>query len=409
MKIIHTSDWHLGQKFLYNDRGEEHQLALDWLLDTILRREVDGLIVAGDIFDIGNPPNYARRMYYRFLTQLIQTSCRHIVITGGNHDSPAMLNAPRELLQALNIHVVGSATENLADELVEWRDEQGALEAVIAAAPFLRDRDLHFSVAGENGMERVERLKQGIRQHYQDLGQLVEERYPGFNVPVIATGHLYATGAQASGQQDNIYIGNKENIAARDFPKVFDYVALGHIHRPQAVGGLEHVRYSGSLIPLSFSETKDEKSVYLLEFEGKALKQVEAIALPTFRRLKTIQGPLGKVEEALKRFGGKERDGLAPWVEVIVETGRLIPQLDQRLHELTADMHLELLKIRILRQQQAQQQKPDTPELGELNEMEVFRMKCLSYGSPPEEMEELARSFLELRHWMEEREEGEHT
>ena len=117
MKIIHTSDWHLGQKFLYNDREAEHQMALDWLLDTITQNEVDGLVVAGDIFDIGNPPNYARRMYYRFLTQLIHTSCRHVLITGGNHDSPAMLNAPRELLQALNIHVVGAATENLEDEL----------------------------------------------------------------------------------------------------------------------------------------------------------------------------------------------------------------------------------------------------------------------------------------------------
>ncbi|MCB0556424.1 MAG: exonuclease SbcCD subunit D C-terminal domain-containing protein [Phaeodactylibacter sp.] len=400
MKIIHTSDWHLGQKFLYNDREAEHQMALDWLLDTITQNEVDGLVVAGDIFDIGNPPNYARRMYYRFLTQLIHTSCRHVLITGGNHDSPAMLNAPRELLQALNIHVVGAATENLEDELVEWRDESGKLEAIIAAAPFLRDRDLHFSVAGENGMERVERLKQGIRQHYEALGQLIQDIYPHIDWPVIATGHLYATGAQASGAQDNIYIGNKENIAADQFPTVFDYVALGHIHRPQAVGGMEHIRYSGSLIPLSFSETKDEKSVYLLHFEGKELKKVAPISLPAFRRLKTIQGPLEKVEEALKRFGKKEREGLPPWVEVIVETDRLIPQLDQRLHELTAEMYLELLKIRILRKYEAKKQEQALPELGDLEELEVFKMKCQRYGSPPEEMDELVETFLELRQWM---------
>ncbi|MCB0571560.1 MAG: exonuclease SbcCD subunit D C-terminal domain-containing protein [Phaeodactylibacter sp.] len=406
MKIIHTSDWHLGQKFLYNGREAEHQMALDWLVDTIRSREVDGLIVAGDVFDIGNPPNYARRMYYRFLTQLIPTTCRHVLATGGNHDSPAMLEAPRDLLQALNIDVLGAITGALEDEAVEWRNEKGALEAVIAAVPFLRDRDLHFSVAGENGMERVDRLKNSIREHYRSLGRLIEERYAGAGVPLIATGHLYATGAQASGAQDNIYIGNKENIDARDFPEVFAYVALGHIHRPQAVGGLEHVRYSGSLIPLSFSETKDDKSVYLLEFEGAMLKKVEALELPTFRRLKTIQGPLEKVEEALKRFAGKQREGLAPWVEVIVETDRLIPQLDQRLHELTADKHLELLKIRLFRLYQAAQQEQLIPELGDLEELEVFKMKCQSYGSPPEEMDELVQTFLELREWMAGQEQG---
>ncbi len=402
MKIIHTSDWHLGQKFLYMGREEEHQLALDWLLAAIREQEADGLIVAGDIFDIGNPPNYARRMYYRFLTQLMGTSCRQVVITGGNHDSPSMLNAPRELLQALNIHVIGEASENIESEVVEWKDEQGRLMAVVAAVPFLRDRDLHFSVSGEGGTGRIERIKEGIRRHYEELGALVEERYAKAGAPLIATGHLYAAGAEASDRQDNIYIGNKENIAARDFPGVFDYIALGHIHRPQEVGGLGHIRYSGSLIPLSFSETRDEKSIYLLEFEGRKLMRVESLPVPAFRRLKTIQGTLEEVEEGLRRFAAKERQGLRPWVEALVETDRMIPQLDQRLHELTADMELELLKIRIIRQYQPLDVQSDAPELGELEELEVFKMKCRSYGNAPGEMEELIETFLELREWMEE-------
>ncbi|MCB9293867.1 MAG: exonuclease SbcCD subunit D C-terminal domain-containing protein [Lewinellaceae bacterium] len=405
MKIIHTSDWHLGQKFLYNGREEEHQLALDWLLGAIREQQPDGLIVAGDIFDIGNPPNYARRMYYRFLTQLMGTACRHVVITGGNHDSPSMLNAPRELLQALNIYVVGEASEDIRDEIVEWRDESGQLLAVVAAVPFLRDRDLHYSVSGEGGPGRVERIKEGLRRHYQEIGEIAEQQYGKAGVPLIATGHLYATGAEASDKQDNIYIGNKENIRARDFPKVFDYVALGHIHRPQEVGGLGHIRYSGSLLPLSFSETKDEKSIYLLEFEGRKLKGVESLPVPAFRRLKTIQGTLEEVEAALLRFGEKEREGLQPWVEVLVETGRMIPQLDKRLHELTADMDLELLKIRILNDYRALDAQAPAPELGELEELEVFKMRCQSFGSPPEELEELVETFLELRDWMEELEE----
>jgi DNA repair protein SbcD/Mre11 len=397
MKIIHTSDWHLGQKFLSQDRAEEHELALSWLLHAIQQQQAEMLIVAGDIFDIGNPPNYARRMYYRFLTSLLGTSCRHIIITGGNHDSPAMLNAPRELLQALNIHVVGAAAEDLAEELVECRSPEGELEAIVAAVPFLRDRDLHASISGEGGMERVERVSEGIRRHYEAIAALLAERYPDAKVPIIATGHLYATGALASAKQDNIYIGNTENIAADQFPAIFDYVALGHIHRPQAVGGLEHVRYSGSLIPLSFSETKDDKSVYLLEFEGKTLKAIQALALPVFRRLKSIQGPLQKVEEDLQRFAAKNREGLRPWVEAIVETDRIIPQLDRRLQELTEEMYLDLLKIRIAHDAHPLAAQSAMPELGDLDETEVFAMKCHSLGSPPEEMEELMAAFRELR------------
>lgn len=403
MKIIHTSDWHLGQKFLSQDRAEEHELALSWLLQAIQQQQADMLIVAGDIFDIGNPPNYARRMYYRFLTSLLGTSCRHVIITGGNHDSPAMLNAPRELLQALNIHVVGAAAEDLAEELVECRSPEGKLEAVVVAVPFLRDRDLHASISGEGGMERVERVSEGIRRHYEAIAVLLAERYPAANVPIIATGHLYATGALASAKQDNIYIGNTENIAADQFPAIFDYVALGHIHRPQAVGGLEHVRYSGSLIPLSFSETKDDKSVYLLEFEGKTLKAIRPLSLPVFRRLKSIQGPLQKVEEDLLRFAAKEREGLRPWVEAIVETDRIIPQLDRRLQELTEELYLDLLKIRIAHDTHPLAAQTAMPELGDLDETEVFAMKCHSLGSPPEEMEELMAAFRELREGLMER------
>lgn len=397
MKILHTSDWHLGQKFLYNDREEEHRRALAWLIDTIKAEQIDGLLVAGDIFDISNPPNYARRLYYNFLTQLLRTNCQHIVITGGNHDSPAMLDAPRELLAALRVHVVGAATERIEDELIEWRDEAGELQAVIAAVPFLRDSDLRYSVAGESGYARVERVRAGILQHYQTLGEAMQQ-YP--NVPRIATGHLYVKNAYASDKQDNIYIGDKENIEARQFPEVFDYVALGHIHRAQAIAGEERVRYSGSLIPLSFSETQDDKSVYVLDFQKNKLKNIETIAIPTFRRLKTVEGTLREVEEALQRFDDKGGRELTPWVEVIVHTDKIIPQLDVHLQEFTKEMNLELLKIRLNRRHVAIDGQTEETDLTSLEVTDVFRKKCNSYGAEPEEIEELVATFSELRNWM---------
>jgi exonuclease SbcD len=402
LKILHTSDWHLGQKLLHREREEEHQLALDWLLETIIKKEVDVLLVAGDVFDISNPPNVARRMYYQFLNRLIQTPCRYLVITGGNHDSPSMLEAPRELLKTFNYWVLGATPEDRKDQLIEIRDEDGQLEAVIAAVPFLRDRDLSYGQTGEGGLDRLERIRAGLVNHYDELADLIRDQYPE-EVPIIATGHLYADGAEASDKQDNIYIGDKENIKADQFSEIFDYVALGHIHRPQKVGGQSRIRYSGSLIPLSFSETKDDKGVYILELEGKNLKEVRFEALPVFRRLKTIQGSLEEVKKKLQAFEAKER-GLTPWVEVIVETEQLIPRLDLHLRDFVKEMDLELLKIRVQHQYQSLSEQMKMTDLDTLEVMDVFKKKCESFGTSPEDADELETTFRELMNWFEERE-----
>ncbi len=403
LKVLHTSDWHLGQKLLYRDREEEHRLALGWLFELLLEEKIEVLVISGDIFDITNPPNQARKLYYQFLTRLIQTSCRYLVVTGGNHDSPSMLEAPRELLQTFNFWVFGAIPENREDQLVEVRSTEGDLRAVIAAVPFLRDRDLSYAVAGEGGLDRIDRIRRSLAIHYAELGELVAGKYPE-NIPVIATGHLYASGATASDRQDNIYIGDKENIRADQFPPIFDYVALGHIHRAQEIGGDPRIRYSGSLIPLSFSETKDEKGVFILEFDGKNIQNIRFEAVPVFRRLKTIQGSLEEIEEKLLRFEAKERS-LTPWLEVIVETNEMIPRLDLHLRDLVKDMDLELLKIRIQHPYKSLSEQTLLSDLDSLEVMDVFRKKCESFGTPPAEQEQLEQTFRELMNWMEEQEE----
>ncbi len=403
LHVLHTADWHLGQKFLNFDRQEEHQMALDWLKDTISKKEIDVLIIAGDVFDIQNPPNYAREMYYNFLFQLRDTNCRHIVIIGGNHDSPAMLNAPKLALKALNAYVVGSASDTSNSDVIKLKNEVGKLEAVIAAVPFLRDQDIRRSVVGETDLERIERIKLGIVRHYEKMGEEVK-KYVDEKVPIIATGHLYAKGAEASADQNNIYIGNRENISASQFPAIFDYVALGHIHRAQYLGEQEHVRYSGSIIPLRFKETKDDKSVTEIIFEDRSIQSINMIPIPEFRRLKTIEGDIEKVRDSLERFAKKEREGLAPWVEIMVETDQFIPNLDADLRELVKDASLQILKIKTLRQHHALAQGAEMKDLEELDPEEVFKQKCTSYGSPPEQMEQLVGTFRELKTWMNEQE-----
>lgn len=402
MKILHTSDWHLGQKFMAKDRWEEHQLTLDWLYSLVVEEQIELLIIAGDIFDIGAPPNYARRLYYQFLTRLLGTSCKHIVIVGGNHDSPSMLEAPKDLLEQLHMHVIGAVPEKFEDQIIELKDESGTLKAVVVAVPFLRDRDLRHSAAGESGLQRIEVIKKSIREHYQKVGELVESR--SYNqVPRIVTGHLYAAGADTSSKQDNIYIGDKENIKAADFPVCFDYVALGHIHRPQSIGGFDHIRYSGSILPLSFSETKDDKSVFVLDFEGANLQSIQPRFFPVFRRLKTIRGTYEAVKENILAFAERHQEELSPWLEVLVESDQILPNLTLELNDLVQDLNIELLKVRLVRKNVEKQSVETTKELEDFDAVEVFRKKCSSLGTLPDQMESLEETFRSLMDWMQEK------
>lgn len=393
MRIIHTSDWHLGQKFLSFDRDEEHRLALDWLHDTIVAQQADMLIVAGDIFDIGNPPNSARKLYYQFLARLLGTSCRHIVITAGNHDSPAMLEAPREVLEVLSVHVVATP-EN---ELLELKNPLGQTEAIVAAVPFLRESHLRYATIGESAEDRLLKLREAIKSHFTALAEKIQSPITNHQLPIIASAHLFAHNAQSSDKQDNIYLGDTQNIAAEDFPDIFSYVALGHIHRAQKVGEKEHIRYSGSLIPLSFSETKDEKGVYLLEYEGASLKSINFLPSPTFRRLKTIEGDLETVKRRLAEFNERHAESLPSWVEVIVHLDTPDPSLDEELHEFSKDFNLDILKIRIqLPENNHAQTTSGQIALEDLSAEEVFIRRCLSAGYSEEQLGPLVETFREL-------------
>ena len=404
MRILHTSDWHLGQKFLSKDRIEEHQRALDWLRSTIIEEQVEVLLVSGDIFDIGNPPSYARKMYYQFLTSLHGTYCRHVVITGGNHDSPSMLNAPKELLEILNVYVKGAVTKNIQEEILELKDEQGRLELVVAAVPFLRDRDIRLSVAGETGLERTARVRAGIIQHFEEVG-IAAAAYIDKRVPLLAMGHLYAKGAKASEKQNNIYIGDIENIEGKQFPTIFDYIALGHLHRAQLVEEQKHIRYSGSIIPLSFGEIQDKKSVYLLAFDKRTLTTVKPIKIPRFRALISIQGNLEKVKARLKKINEDRKGELIPWVEIVVELEEMIPNLDGEIREFAKDFWLTILKIRTKRQHHALEELTESLNLDDLTPVEVFQKKCDSDGTmETTEQEALVHTFKELENWMAERE-----
>jgi len=451
LRILHTADWHLGHRLYDRDRTPEHRAALAWLLDTIEKEKVDVLIVAGDIFDVANPSNQARELYYEFLGQLAKTKCAAAVIIGGNHDSPAMLDAPREVLRWLNLHVVGAARAQVQEEVLEVDSPAGKGPGlIIAAVPYLRERDIRRAKFGETAEERLAGLQAGISGHYKAVAEAALALRQNPETPIIATGHLFAGGASDHAEKKSyIYQADEHNIEAGQFPEVFDYVALGHIHRAQRVGGQEHIRYCGSLVPLTFVEGQQVRSVRIVDI-GSAGEPVSSrqLNVPYFRTLLRLNAELDEVKQALRtaavaymtsgasdmrklnqESNTENRESripkasnnslpathhplptiLPPWAEVRIKTDEHLPNLRQALLDVLAEVTpadgpgppVELLRISQERRTPAPAAAPEKrKQLDELDPEEVFSGIVANNDYPPERAIELLADFRNLRNWM---------
>ncbi|WP_227681344.1 exonuclease SbcCD subunit D C-terminal domain-containing protein [Psychrobacter sp. SCQQ22] len=274
LTILHTSDWHLGRRLYGRMRYEEFEAFLSWLEETISTQKVDVLVVAGDIFDTMTPSNRAQALYFEFLGRVSKSCCQHVVIVAGNHDSPTFLDAPSQVLKFLNVHVIGTACDDLNNEVLVLGDVDGTPHCIIAAVPYLRDRDVRSSSAGESADSKDANVIKGIRAHYDEVASIAKSKQfelieaHNRHIPIIATGHLFAAGGTTTDDDGvrELYVGSLGKISADMFDESFDYVALGHLHVPQRVGGCEHIRYSGSPIAMGFGEAKQQKQVLLVKF-----------------------------------------------------------------------------------------------------------------------------------------------
>lgn len=371
MRIIHTADWHLGQFFYSKSRAAEHQAFLDWLLRQIAEHQVDALIVAGDLFDTGSPPSYAREMFNRFVVALQPSGCQ-LVVLAGNHDSVATLNESRELLACLNTRVITSATPGGEQQVLTLTQRDGSPGALLCAIPYLRPRDILRSRAGQSGRDKQLSLLQAIEQHYQHCyrAAVAERERLDEPLPIVATGHLTTVGVTKSDAVRDIYIGTLDAFPAQAFPPA-DYIALGHIHRAQRIAGTEHIRYSGSPIPLSFDESGRDKSVWLLDF-GRTLESVTALTIPAFQPMQMLKGSMAEIEAQLAQFARYE--GLLPvWLDIEITTQEYLTDLQRRIEQLTATLPVEVLLVRrsrALRQRSLERLTNET--LSELKVEEVF-------------------------------------
>lgn len=352
MRVIHTSDWHLGQELHGFDRGVEQDTFLDWLAGQLITLDADALIVTGDVYDTVNPAVQAQQRLYQFLRRaLADTPSLQMVLIGGNHDSAARLELPKHLLDANRIHLIGGMPRHdgrtmSARTLIELRDKTGTPCAICAAVPYLRPGDLPTVGAAESPVKAL----------YREVIDAANAVRAG--LPLIVTGHLHISGGTVSELSERrIIIGGEEAVASDIFPSTVAYVALGHLHKPQSISGETVIRYAGSPFPMSVAENVYQHSIVVIDCDKTGGMKTDLVQTPrpiAFYRVPTVgAAPLDIVEDELRRLElddpGEHR---RPFLEVAVQLDGAEPELRQRIEAALEGKPVRL--TRIVRQTEGQ-------------------------------------------------------
>ena len=391
MKILHTSDWHIGHTLYTKKRYGEHEAFLSWLKQTMIARHIDALIVSGDIFDTGAPGGQAQRLYYDFLTSLLGTCCRTVVVVAGNHDSPSMLEAPAGVLEKLHIHTIGLPGE-ISRHVIPLIGADGKTQAVCCAVPYLRKNEM---VRLEDDTQSTdERIVAATAQFYRDVTDAALE----YALPVIATGHLFAQGAartEGDGVRE-LYVGTLGQVGADVFPEELRYVALGHIHGAQTVGGQPRIRYCGSPLPMSFSELGREKCVLEVTLDDALC--VQTIPVPAFQRMAAVRGNREEILEKLQSLSGEN-----VWIEVTYTGSDPCPHLSADVAEAVSGGCAEVLSIRNTAAAGAALEAADESlSLSSMSVQDVF-LRCIGADALGEDdLSELVSCFNEIIRELEE-------
>ncbi len=401
MKILHTSDWHLGRSLYGRKRYEEFSKFLGWLIDVIEKEKIDALLIAGDIFDTTTPGNKAQELYYQFLCHVSASCCRHIIVVGGNHDSPSFLNAPKEVLRTLNVYVVGAMAEDPADEVFVLRDDDQLPQAIVCAIPYLRDKDIRTVEPGETIDDKNAKLVEGLKVHYEEVCSIAEEKKGELEkekqetVPIIAMGHLFTAGGRTvdgDGVRE-LYVGSLAHVGQELFPVSVDYLALGHLHVPQIVDKKEHIRYSGSPLPMGYGEANQEKKVVVVEFNA-GVPNINEITVPCFQELVRIVGTLDAIQATIAQL---KNGASSAWLEIEYTGQEIVSNLREILDEAVAGSAMEIRRVinkRMMERFISSAKEEET--LDDLDSSDVF-VRCLDvFEVSEEDRPELTASYNEI-------------
>ena len=297
MKILHTADWHLGVSLGAEKRFEEYDALLQHICTIIENEKIEAVIIAGDVFDTPLPPNRAAEQYYRFLLQAGRAGARDIIVLGGNHDSAAYLEAPKEILKYLSVHVFACASLQCEDMIITLKNPDDTVAALVGAIPYLHERDLLTVEGGKGMIERENTLRSAMLEYYRNMAAALDRRDP--NVPHIVTGHLFACDDH---RKNDSWTGTLMSVAAGEFPDSIDYLALGHLHDAHTLKTPHKtcVRYPGAPVNVSFRELETAKSVTIIDTEDIA--NIREIPLVAFQDMRILKGSKAEIEAELIRL-----------------------------------------------------------------------------------------------------------
>ena len=393
MRLFHTSDWHLGQNLHGQERDFEHAGFLNWLLGRLAERKPDVLLIAGDIFDTVNPPVKSQERLYDFIVSAHEQNPQvTIVMIAGNHDSGSRIELPAPLMRRLRTHALGRVLwldDGVLDVdrlLLPLTNSKGKVLGWCLALPFLRPAEVTGAALGDNYLRGIGQV------HEMLIAAANQRRKKGQALIAISHAHM-AGGSVSEDSERSLIIGNAEALPASLFGESITYVALGHLHKPQRVNGEERIRYSGSPIPLSFSEIGYQHQILEIECEGDKLVSVKPLLIPRAVNLQRI-GPAPLAELLLQLRDLPDIDLLAdvdrqPWLEVRVRLDEPQPDLRNQIEAVLENKAVRLVRIAAEyagkggRDEDAQQ---DLIELDQLSPQELFsRAWQDSYGSEVDE------------------------
>jgi len=402
MKLLHTSDWHLGATFHDRVRDADEEHALDQIVAVARDRAVDVVVVSGDIFDTANPGAAEQRRWYRTLQRFVdEAGVGTVVAIAGNHDSGLRLEGPRELLASHRVQVRGLLTRDAEPSscVVPVHDRAGNLRAHCALVPYLREGDL-LRAGDDVGEDRPQRLARALHRRWAEVRAGVPS-----GVPWIAVGHAFATGGRLGGAESPVLVevGNLGKADIATLAEGCSYAAFGHLHQPQAIGGQTHWRYSGALLPTGFDEAGLERSIVLAEIPADGSPAItELVPLIPYRSYQRVVGSLDVVQATLRALPEPVAGAPTPWLQAIVHLNTPIPGLARLLGEAAGTRGWSSVATHLLRGGDAAgtlglsgMTGTMPPELDAIAPTEVFRLlhQHLYNTDPPPA---LAESFSDL-------------
>ena len=377
MKVLHTSDWHLGQQFYEHHRADEHQQFFSWLIDTLVSEKINLLLVAGDIYHTATPPASSENQLYQFIKN-VKKRCPtlQIVIIAGNHDSANRIMTAKPLLAQFDTHVVGRFDVNNPDDVV-IRLNSDSVNAHIVAMPFLRASDVTTLSNTENGHDYA----QGIAKAYQLSSDCALKDKPA-STPLIIMGHLHAKGGDISSDSErNLIIGGEESVTAQIFSSQANYVALGHLHKAQQVAKSDTIRYSGTPMPMSFSERNYKHQVCVVEFTATTNNHIEVTVNPLYipRATEVMLLPEGEcvpLEQLCEQIANLDlsRYSQAPYLRVKLSAGDTDTTFREQIEKALENKAVNFCGIERVRQINKQQ---NSAVFEDLSQVEMLNPQTL--------------------------------